>query len=84
MDESEVGNEDSCKVLLEEDGCRVENVKGVAVGKLHARKSGLFGHDLVDVVVEERVCVEEILAKGSLDRRLELLLGRRLDSAARG
>ncbi|KAI6773792.1 hypothetical protein HG531_000641 [Fusarium graminearum] len=36
MDESEVGNEDSCKVLLEEDGCRVENVEGVAVGKLHA------------------------------------------------
>jgi hypothetical protein len=53
-----VRNKDACQVLLEEDGCRVENVEGVAVGKLHTRKGGLFGHDFVDVGVQERVCVE--------------------------
>jgi hypothetical protein len=68
---------------LVEDGCRVEDVEGVAVGKLHAREGSLLGHDLVDVGVEEGVCVEEVLAKRSLDGRLKLLLGRRLDSAMR-
>ena len=42
---------------------------------LHCRRTThLMTQNLVDVGVEERVCVKEALAKGALDGGFELLL----------
>lgn len=54
VDEAEVGQQTG-RVLLVEEGFRLEDVEGVAVGQLHALKGGLLGENLVDVGGHEGV-----------------------------
>lgn len=64
-----------CVLLVEErDG--VKYVERVAVGEFHRREGCLLGQDLVDVRRQQRVCCEQRVAEGALDRGLEFLFGR--------
>lgn len=71
-------------VELEEERLAVDDVEADAVGELDLLERRLLGEELVDVGGEEGVGGEERGAEGALDRRLELLLGRRREGAGGG
>lgn len=71
-------------VELEEERLPVDDVEADAVGELDLLERRLLGEELVDVGGEEGVGGEERGAEGALDRRLELLLGRRREGAGGG
>lgn len=83
MDELEVGQDggDAARAgVLEEEGLRVEDVEGVAVGKLHGLEGALLRENLVNVRSDEGVGRREGLTEGALDGGFEFLLRGGLES----